>query len=28
LFVVLDDPKEVVKYISDFYKKYTLKPNF
>ncbi len=28
LFVILDEPKEVVKHIVDFYKKYTLKPNF
>ena len=28
LFVVLDNPDEAVKHIEDFYKKYSLKPNF
>lgn len=28
LFVLVDTPEEAVKHIDDFYKKYTLKPNF
>ena len=28
LFVMVDTPEEAVKHIDDFYKKYTLKPNF
>jgi len=28
LFIVVDEPEEAVKHIDDFYKKYSLAPNF